>query len=62
MKQQKKSTKLGQQSKDKLSSQKFNNEFVKSQIDEILAYRQSALHWNKNLFEERFTNILGSAE
>lgn len=50
-----------QNSKDKLSNQKFNNEFVKSQISEILAYRQSALHWNKNLFEERFTKIFEQA-
>lgn len=56
-----KSTKSGQGSKDKLSYQKFNNEFVKAQIDEILAYRQSALHWNKNLFEERFTQIFEQA-
>ena len=26
-----------------------------------MAYRQSALHWNKNLFEERFTNIFQQA-
>ena len=26
-----------------------------------MAYRQSALHWNKNLFEERFTNIFEQA-
>lgn len=56
-----KSTKSEQGSKDKLSNQKFNNEFVKAQIDDILAYRQSALHWNKNLFEERFTRIFEQA-
>ena len=39
-----KSHKKGQINKDKLSNQKFNNEFVQSQINEILAYRQSALH------------------
>jgi DNA-dependent RNA polymerase auxiliary subunit epsilon len=45
-----KSDKRGQSNKQKLTNQQFNNEFVRSQIDEILAYHQSALHWNKNLF------------
>ncbi|MBD2615884.1 hypothetical protein H6G94_32330 [Nostoc punctiforme FACHB-252] len=56
-----KSTKRGQRNKQKLTNQQFNNEFVKSQIDEILAYHQSALHWNKNLFEERFVQIFEKA-
>ena len=56
-----KSNKKGQLTKDKLSNQKFNDEFVKAQINEILAYRQSALHWNKNLFEERFSSIFEKA-
>lgn len=56
-----KSTKKEQQSKDKLSHQRFNTEFVKAQINEVLAYHQSALHWNKSLFEERFTQIFEQA-
>ena len=56
-----KSLKRGQNKKYKLNNQQFNNEFVKSQIKEILEYRQSALHWNKSLFEERFTCILEKA-
>jgi hypothetical protein len=56
-----KSNKKGQDTKNKLTNQKFNNEFVKSQIEEILAYRQSALHWNKNLFEQRFVSIFEKA-
>ncbi len=56
-----KSTKKGQGNKQKLTNQQFNNEFVKSQVDEILAYHQSALHWNKNLFEERFVEIFEKA-
>jgi hypothetical protein len=56
-----KSQKKGQENKNKLTSQKFNNEFVKAQIQEILRYRQSALHWNKSLFEERFTKIFQQA-
>ncbi len=56
-----KSEKKGQKSKQKITNQKFNNSFVKSQIQEILNYRQSALHWNKNLFEEKFTQIFSTA-
>lgn len=56
-----KSYKKGQAHKNKLTNQQFNNEFVKTQIKEILKYRQSALHWNKNLFEERFTEIFEKA-
>lgn len=56
-----KSHKKRQENKNKLTNQKFNNEFVKAQIQEILKYRQSALHWNKNLFEERFTQIFEKA-
>ena len=56
-----KSYKKGQENKNKLTKQKFNNNFVKAQIQEILTYRQSALHWNKNLFEERFTEIFAKA-
>jgi hypothetical protein len=56
-----KSIKRGQSDKQKLNKQQFNNDFVKSQIDEILLYRQSALHWNKNLFEERFVQIFEKA-
>lgn len=56
-----KSTKKGQAGKHKLTNQTFNHEFVQYQINEILAYRQSALHWNKNLFEERFVQIFEKA-
>jgi hypothetical protein len=56
-----KSTKKGQDKNEKIAKQRLNNDFVKAQIDEILAYRQSALHWNKNLFEERFTQIFKQA-
>lgn len=56
-----KSNKKDQINKQKLTDQQFNNEFVKSQINEILAYHQSALHWNKNLFEDRFVQIFEKA-
>ncbi|MBD2354678.1 hypothetical protein H6G41_08545 [Tolypothrix sp. FACHB-123] len=56
-----KSSKNGQSHKHKLTNQKFDNELVKSQINEILSYHQSALHWNKKIFEDRFVEILGKA-
>jgi len=56
-----KSQKKNQSSKDKFTNQKFNSKFVKSQIQEIIEYKQSALHWNKNLFEERFVDIFRQA-
>lgn len=56
-----KSQKIGQSAKDKLTNQKFNSEFIKAQIQEIVEYKQSALHWNKNLFEERFVKIFRQA-
>lgn len=52
-----KSRRIKQSNKDKLTDQKFDNKFIKSQIQEILEYKQSALHWNKNLFEEHFIKI-----
>ena len=39
-----------QRNKNKLSSQEFDNDFIKSQIQEILDYKQSALHWNKKRY------------
>ncbi|RCJ31503.1 hypothetical protein A6769_30650 [Nostoc punctiforme NIES-2108] len=57
----KKSTKKSHINKNRLSNQKFSDDFVKFQISEILAYHQSALHWNKNLFEERFTQTFEKA-
>jgi hypothetical protein len=56
-----KSNKKGQVNKHKLTCQAFNSEFVNEQIKQILSYRQSALHWNKNLFEERFIEIFQTA-
>lgn len=56
-----KSQKKGQSDKHKLTNQSFNREFINAQIQEIIDYRQSALHWNKNLFEERFTHIFRQA-
>ncbi len=52
---------IKQQNKRKLTRQKFNSRFVSDQIAEIIEYKQSALHWNKNLFESRFTSIFNTA-
>ena len=56
-----KSQKPKQENKHKLTEQKFNNEFIKNQIKEILNYKQSALHWNKSLLEEKFTSTFQQA-
>ncbi|MFN7216013.1 hypothetical protein [Microcystis sp.] len=56
-----KSQKTKQENKHKLTKQKFNNEFIKNQIKEILNYKQSALHWNKSLLEEKFTSTFQQA-
>jgi hypothetical protein len=47
--------------KRKITDQKFNERFVNAQLEEIFAYKQSALHWNNNLFESRFTSIFEDA-
>ena len=56
-----KSQKRGQGDKNKLTNQRFKNEFIKSQIQEIIEYKQSALHWNRSLFEERFVSVFRCA-
>ena len=56
-----KNLRKGQENKNKLTNHKFNNDFVKEQIREIIAYRQSALHWNRSLFETKFTIIFDRA-
>ncbi|MBL7989820.1 MAG: hypothetical protein JNN25_00145 [Candidatus Kapabacteria bacterium] len=38
----------------KITSQRFNAAFVNEQLQEIMHYRQSALHWNRTLLENRF--------
>ncbi len=50
-----------QQHQEKLTEQRFNAEFIRQQIHEIFAYKQSALHWNKHLFETRFVDIFQKA-
>jgi hypothetical protein len=50
-----------QKNRHKLTNQKLNSEDVNAQIKSISTYRQSALHWNRSLFEGRFTDIYEKA-
>lgn len=50
-----------QKSRNKLTNQKLNAESVSAQIKAISTYKQSALHWNRSLFEEQFTNLYEKA-
>jgi len=50
-----------QQNRQKLTHQRMNNLLARQQIEKILHYKQSALHWNKNLFEEHFAEIFKKA-
>jgi hypothetical protein len=52
-----KSTRASQAGRQKLTRQRLNHEFVEAQMEEIVNYKQSALHWNKNLFADRFIEI-----
>jgi hypothetical protein len=46
-----------QKSRNKLTSQKLNIKSVQDQIKKIISYKQSALHWNRTLFENHFAEI-----
>lgn len=51
-----------QRSKNKITSQEFNGDIVNQQIQQIIeGQQQSALHWNLDLIESRFTEIYGLA-
>ncbi|MCC6498850.1 MAG: hypothetical protein IT313_01140 [Anaerolineales bacterium] len=50
-----------QKNRDKLTSQKLNAKTIKDQIKTIVSYKQSALHWNRTLFETRFVEIYEKA-
>lgn len=50
-----------QKNRNKLTSQKLDTQSVNEQIESILKYKQSALHWNRTLFEDRFTEIYEKA-
>lgn len=46
----------------KISNQKFDNEYVLSKIKEIKQYHSSALHWNLNELNTRLHNIIDKAK
>jgi hypothetical protein len=50
-----------QKDRNKLTSQKLNAESVQDQVKKIISYKQSALHWNRTLFETQFTRIYEKA-
>lgn len=50
-----------QLNKQKLTNQKFNSIFIKSQIQEILDFQYTASEWNSELFSNRFTEIFRQA-
>jgi hypothetical protein len=56
-----KNNRPNQAHKEKLTNQKFDNNDVRSQIEKIFDYRQSALHWNINLLKKHFTNTFNTA-
>ncbi len=47
--------------KECLTGQKLDADAVNDQIAGIIAYKQSALHWNRTLFETRFAQTYRSA-
>lgn len=56
-----KNNSASQRDRNKLTSQKLNNNIVKEQITGIARYKQSALHWNRTLFETQFAEIYEKA-
>lgn len=46
-----------QQVIDKITKQKFNNDYVSKKIIEIASYQLTALHWNTTHFEQDFNDI-----
>jgi hypothetical protein len=50
-----------QRNRHKLTNQRLNVESVNAQIIAVSAYKQSALHWNRSLFEEQFADIYEKA-
>ena len=46
---------------NKISNQKFNNEYIKTKIEEIHQYHSSALHWNVQEMNNSFNSTLQKA-
>ena len=47
--------------RDKLTNHRFESESIRSQIQDIIDYPKNAFHWNKQLLETRFEDILRQA-
>lgn len=45
----------------KITNQQFDAALVNAQLSEISSYKQSALHWNRTLFQDRFVEIYTKA-
>lgn len=45
----------------KLIKQKLNNEIIKSQIEKLMPYHSSAIHWNRSQFGDQFKTIYKKA-
>jgi hypothetical protein len=45
----------------KLVKQKLNNEIIKSQIERLIPYHSSAIHWNRGQFGDHFKTIYKKA-
>lgn len=56
-----KNKRKGQSGKNKLSKQMFSSDCVNHQINEIMKYKNSALHWNFNLIRTSFVDIYRKA-
>lgn len=56
-----KNVSVAQRHRDKLTGQKLDAESVHAQMAEISQYKQSALHWNRSLIEDRFVQIYQKA-
>jgi len=52
---------LKQNARNKLTNQKLNTASVNEQINSILSYKQSALHWNRSLVEDHLANAYEKA-
>ena len=50
-----------QKNREKLTNQKLNSKTVQDQIKSIVSYKQSALHWNRTLFENQFADTYEKA-
>ncbi|MDX1917801.1 MAG: hypothetical protein SFT81_01480 [Candidatus Caenarcaniphilales bacterium] len=49
------------QGKHKITNQQYNQNHVCEQIEKVLKYQQSALHWHRDLIENDFSTVLKKA-